>query len=579
MSIEVVIPVIGQNIKKAKITDWLKKVGDTVEAGEPLLLVEAEKVSMEVESPGKGILARILVPEKEEAPVGSVVAIVAESGEEIGDDSCDNKNSNSFDNDVVAEKAKGESIASGEKGERHIVIIGGGSGGYVAAIRAAQLGAQVTLVEKKALGGTCLHTGCMPTKAYLAKASVLEKLKKSSVFKNRENVTVDMEELAAVKDTAIVELEYGISTLLSDNGITVIKGTAVLQENVKVSIEPDEGQRFEVDADNVIIATGARPVILPGVEVDGQAIHTTDTIWNLRSIPKKILIVGTGAVGVEFACIFNALGSAVTLIEAMPEIMPFLDSEISKSLGESLENRGIEIMTATKILSAQKEEKKVKAVISGEKGDFVADVDMILMAIGRVPVTRGLNLESCGVKLEKGAIAVNSRMETDAPGIYAVGDVVGGVMLAHAAFMEADVAVENIMGGYREAHYPKVPNCIYSFPEVGAIGMTEEDARIKYDDVSVGRFPIYANGKARVSGETEGMVKILSDMSTGEILGAHILCEHATELIGEFALGITAEATVEEVANTLKAHPTLSESLAEAAMALSGLAIHLPPKN
>ncbi|UCF92432.1 MAG: dihydrolipoyl dehydrogenase [Desulfobacterales bacterium] len=577
MSVDVVIPVIGKSVKKGKILEWLKQEGEPVAQGEPIVVVEAEKVSVEIEAPASGILAQILVEAGLEVPIGTRVALIAREGEELAAlpaAVAEAERSAVRPREPVVSAGVGQAPAAGA--ERHILIIGGGSGGYMAAIKAAQMGARVTLVEKAKIGGTCLHTGCMPTKSYLARAKVLEQIKRLGVFKGQEGVAIDMKKMAAVKNEAVAELETGLNALLASHGVNIIKGTAQFADPKQIRTQTADGQVRETVADSVIIATGARPFVPPGIKIDGKYVHTTDTIWNVKKVPRRVLIVGSGAVGVEFASIFNSLGSKVAVIEMLPQAMPYLDQEIAAELRGYLEDRGITIRASTQIMAAEQQRTMVEAVLRGPAGENKSAYDLVLIAAGRVPVTEGLNLEKVGIQVEKGGIKVNARMETTATGVYAVGDAVGGLMLAHAAFMEALVAVENIMGGVREADYAKVPNCIYSFPEFGSVGLTEDEARRRGGEVSVGRFPIYANGKARVSGDTEGMVKIIADMSTGEILGVHILCDHATELIGEYALAMTSEVTIEEAALTIKGHPTLSESLTEAAMTLTGGACHLP---
>jgi dihydrolipoamide dehydrogenase len=317
------------------------------------------------------------------------------------------------------------------------------------------------------------------------------------------------------------------------------------------------------------------PSDIPGVAVDGSCIHNTDTIWTLDHVPARLLIAGSGAVGTEFACIYNALGASVKLVEVLDKAMPGLDREIADVLSVSLHKRGIDLMTATGILKAEISDGVVSATLGNGETESTESFDCLLVAAGRRPEIEGLDLKQAGIATDRGAIVVGPDMRTSADHTYAIGDVTGPPMLAHAAFHEADVAVDNIFGATRRVDYRKIAYCVYSYPEVGSVGLTEEQARDAYPDCKISRFPFKANGKAMVCGETEGMVKIIFEDTLGELLGAHIIGEHATELIANFATAVSSELTIDEIAATVMAHPTLSEAMAEAAQAGVGHALHI----
>jgi dihydrolipoamide dehydrogenase len=570
MPFEIRVPYLGHNVEKASVIRWLKAEGQILKEKEVIVELEAEKAVMEIESPVEGTLAGIYTPEGSQVKPGDLMGIVAVAGDTdaIAEPLREQR-------DAPADKASGPPSVEVHETPKRIVIIGGGPGGYTAAIKAAQGGAAVTLVEKAKLGGTCLHTGCMPTKAYLSKAKILEQLCASKMFSGSEGVHLDIKKLMIAKDSAVGDLTNGLALLMKRYRIKVENGTATLSGPKKVSIQPQGEAPFEIEPDAVIIAAGSTPAGIPGVEVDGRRIHNTDTIWNLNSVPKRMLIAGSGAVGVEFACIYNALGAKVTLVEILEQAMPGLDREIAAELGKALKARGIDLLTATGIMQARKTDARVYATLGNGTAGKERAFDCLLIATGRRPEINGLGLETAGVATHRGAISVGPDMRTSAVDVYAIGDVIGPPMLAHAAFHEADVAVANIFGSSLRTDYRKIPYCVYSFPEVGSIGWTEEQARKQNPRGKTARFPFNANGKAMVCGETEGMVKLIFDDDLGEILGVHIIGEHATELIANFSTALSAELTIDEVAAAVMAHPTLSEALAEAARAALGRALHI----
>lgn len=463
------------------------------------------------------------------------------------------------------------------KDARHdVLIIGGGPGGYVAAIRAHQRGLNVGLVERDALGGICLNWGCIPTKALLYSAGILDSIKNAK----QHGVIVDnvkTDYAAAQKNSrqASDRLRKGVEYLMRSNKVTVYEGTARIAAPGKVTVEGKDGQKT-VEAKNIIIATGARPRSLPGLDVDGKYILTSREALAMTKLPKSMVVIGAGAIGVEFASVFNSFGVKVTIVEALPRILPLEEPEISQELTKLFKRRGIDILTGAMVKQVDKGKNGVTVQVTVDDKEQKIEADQVLVAIGVAPNSENLGLEGVGVKVDRGFIQVNERMQTNVPGIYAIGDVIGGPQLAHVASEEGILAVEAIAGGeVRPIEYDKVPRATYCHPQVAAVGLTEEQAREKGYDVKTGTFPLRGNGLAVATGRTDGFVKIVAESRYDEILGVHILAPEASELMAEIGLGLTIETTLHDVAATIHAHPTLSEAVREAAMAAMGEAIHI----
>ncbi len=458
-----------------------------------------------------------------------------------------------------------------------VTVIGGGPGGYVAAIRAAQLGAHVLLVEKDQLGGTCLNRGCIPTKAMLADAKLYHQVKDSTVL-NAEGLRVNMEKLLERKDGVVKNLRSGVGMLVKNNGITLSMGKARFLDSRTLEIETQQGKE-QVKSSKTIIATGSVSAQLPSVPVDGKTILTSTEMLTLSAIPKDLVVIGGGYIGMEFACLFNGLGSNVTVIEMLPAILTTEDEEIARGLIAILKNRGIQIHTETKVKEAKNRGGRAEVTVVNKEGkEQVFRAEKALMAVGRSPYTEGLQLDKAGVALNGKFIKVNEKMETTAPGIYAIGDVTGRQMLAHKASAEGIAAAENAAGKRATVDYTKIPNCIFTFPEIASIGLTEKQAKEKGLELSIGRFPFVNNGRALATGGSEGLVKIVAEKELGQVLGVHILGDHATDMIGGSALALALEATTDELGKTVQAHPTLMEAVAEAALDAMREAIHLPKK-
>jgi len=461
-----------------------------------------------------------------------------------------------------------------------VIFIGGGPAGYVGAIRCAQLGLNTAVVEREGLGGTCVLWGCIPAKALLEAASLATRVKHAAEFGvNVGEVKYDFG--VAMKRSRDVSSKNskGVEFLFKKNKITWIKGTGTLGPNKTVKVALDGGKGDSHTATKaVVISTGSRVKGLPqaGLELNKTTVISSDEALILEKAPKTIAIVGAGAVGCEFADVFAAFGSKVTLIEVMPQILPLEDADCGAEVGRSFKKRGIDVMTGAKLTSAKVGKSSVKLTVEagGAKKDLEADI--VLVATGRAPNIDNVGLKEAGVALtDRGFIKINERMETSVKGVYAIGDVAGPPMLAHKGEREGMVVAEVIAGKkFHPVNYGNVPNATYCHPEVASIGLTEAQVKEKKLDYKVGKFPFSANGRARTSGETDGFVKIIRDAKYGEILGAHIVGAHATELIHELAVARENEFTVEEIELAIHAHPTLSEAIAEATLDAMGRMIH-----
>lgn len=451
--------------------------------------------------------------------------------------------------------------------EKELVIIGSGPGGYVSAIKAAQLGLKVTLIEKEYLvGGTCLNVGCIPTKALLKSALFLEKMKNSEEFGIKANeITYDLNAIFERKNRIVKQLTNGVGGLLIKNKVEVLQGKAAFKDNRTIIVNDTE-----IAFKNLIISTGSNPIELKlqGLEKN-RVIYSTEAL-NLKEIPDKMVIIGGGVIAVEIATIFNALGSNVTIIEMMPEILPLLDSELVANLKEQLEKKQIKIMTNSTVVEILEGGVRVK----GPGQIREVDCSTVLVAIGRKPNLDELHLENTDIKFNKKGIEVNSQMQTNVAGIYAIGDVVPTPQLAHVASKEGIVAVSNIAGQRCNMKYNGIPSCVFTIPEVASVGMTEEEVKKAGIEYRVGKFPLANNGKAMVEGSTEGLVKLIISAEDELVLGVHIMAPQAAEMIHQASLTISVEATVEEMISAIYPHPTVSEAVCEAAMAVKGQAIH-----
>ena len=582
MATEIIMPKAGIDMTEGQIIKWNKKEGDKVETGEILLEIMTDKTSMELEAEDSGYLIKIIKGDGETVPVTEVIGYIGAEGEvapegiskdtvETSENVSDKKEMEPIKEREIEER---NTAVKSEKGEDEfdVVVIGGGPAGYVAAIRAAQVGGKVAVVEKSELGGTCLNRGCIPTKTFLKNAEIIEGIEMSSkrgIILENEKFTVDMPKVVSLKNEIVKTLTNGVQGLLKSNSIKIFKGVGKINKDKDVVINGEKVLR----TNKIILAGGSKvgSVNIPGIE--SKRVLTSDDILDLKELPKSLAVIGGGVVGVELGQAYLSFGSEVTVIEMMDRIVPGVDREASETLKKALEKKGMKILTSSKIKEIIDEGDKLRIKLE-DKEDVVAE--KALLSIGRVP-----DLEAVGeldLEMERGKIKVDKYMETSVKGVYAPGDINGIKMLAHAAFRMGEVAAENaILGNHREIKLETTPSAIYTIPEVGMVGLTEEEAKEKYD-INIGKFAFVGNGRALASGDTTGFVKVIADKKYGEILGVHIVGQSAAEIINEASSLMAMEITVDEVIKTIHGHPTFSEALFEACADVLGEAIHLPKK-
>ncbi len=458
---------------------------------------------------------------------------------------------------------------------KKVIIIGGGPGGYVAAIRAAQLGAKVILAEKDEIGGTCLNRGCIPTKSLLHDAKLLRSIRRSPVFQSL--LQGDFDPLASMmerKEKVVRELVKGVEMLLESHRVTVKSARAELLGPNQVVLLYGGEEKEIIEADAVILAPGSKSKGLPGISPDGDKIITSDDALSTKKIPSEIVIIGGGYIGVEFATMFNALGSKVTMVEILDTILSGLEPELVRNLRRVLEKDNVRVLTQSSVEKINPFGEALKLTVKTPQGIQEMAADQLLLAVGRTP-NLDLNFAKAGIEVTSAGVSVNHRMETTVPSIYAIGDATGGTMLAHVAMEEGVVAAENIMGGEREKTNQPIPLCIFAYPEIASVGLTEKEAKAR-GEIKIGRFPFRSNPKAVISGETEGLIKVVVDRKTDKILGVHIIGHEATALISIASSLMREDVTLKEFSRIIQAHPTSSEALKEAFLDANGMALHLP---
>ena len=573
MALEIIMPKAGIDMTEGEIVEWKKKVGEPVKQGEILLEIMTDKTNMELEAEEDGYLIAILKEAGETVPVTEVIGYLGAEGENAPTGGVSETKSEEAPK-VEEEPKEVKETPKPKKSDSayDVVVIGGGPAGYVAAIKAAQVGGKVAIVEKSELGGTCLNRGCIPTKAYLHNAEIIEGVKHAAgrgIMIENPNFTVDMDKVLGMKSKVVKKLVGGVGALLKSNGVDVFKGVGTITKDKNVLVN---GEKL-VETDKIIFAGGSKVsrINIPGM--DSKLVMTSDDILELNEVPETLAVIGGGVVGVELGQAFSTFGSKVTVVEMMDRIVPGMDAEVSNTLRTALEKKGMTIMTSTKLQEIVEKDDKLHIKLEG-KEDLV--VDRALLSIGRVPDLEGIG--EVEFELERGRIKVDEFMETSVKGIYAPGDINGTKMLAHAAFRMGEVAAENaVNGNHHVAKLDLTPAAIYTMPEVAMVGLTEEQAREKYD-ISVGKFSFAANGRAIASDEDFGFIKVIADKKYGEILGVHIIGPAAAEIINEASSIMEMEITVEEMLKTIHGHPTYSEVMYEAFADVLGLAVHAPKK-
>ena len=568
MATELLMPKMGLTMTEGTIDEWKVKEGDAVKKGDVLYSVATDKLTNDVESDVDGVLLKIVVAAGETAPCKAVVGWIGAAGEAVPETAAAAPA-------APAAAAPAAPAAPAAAASGTVLVVGGGPGGYVAAIRAAQLGAKVTMIEKDKVGGTCLNRGCMPTKAMLHSSEIYAAATKSAdIGIIGKDVQVDWEKVQGFRASVVEKLTSGVKALCKLNKVKVVEGEAVFTGPKTVQVGADS-----YTADKVIIAAGSYPIIpgIPGLKESKAMIDSTGCL-ELDHIPESLLVIGGGVIGLELGSVYNRYGTKVTVVEMMPKLLPGMDGELTAMLQAKLQGEGLEILTSSQVVSVADTAKGAKVTVKAADGEKVYEAEKILVCVGRGPATDGLGLDKAGVKVEKGFIQTDARMETNVPGVYAIGDCTGKLMLAHAAMAMGETAAENAMGGEKTFDPDQSPSCAYVGPEFAGVGFTEERAKELGLDYKVGKFPTNGNGRSLVAGHTDGMIKILAGTKYGEILGVHILAPSATELIEEAALAIKLEATLEEFTDTIHCHPTVAEAVREAGLAVDKKAIHIPNK-
>ena len=576
MAFELKMPQLGLTMEEGTVSKWVKHEGDEVKVGDVVVEITTDKLTNEVTSEAEGTMLKIVAQEGDDVPVKGTLAWIGKPGEQVGGAPAAAAPAVPFAPAAPVAPAK-------PAGDTSVIVIGGGPGGYVAAIRAAQLGAKVTLIEKQYLGGTCLNVGCIPTKCLLHSAELVEDIKNQGkdIGVEVDGVKVNFQQVIAHKNDISKKLTSGVAGLLKMNKVKKIDGEATFVGEKKLSVKKADGTTEEMTADAIIVATGSvnsQPPI-PGLKENPNCIDSTGAL-SLEKLPKTMVVIGGGVIGLELACAYAGFGTKITVVEAMDHMLPMLDGDLTKIGVAHMKKMGMEFNLECPVQSVEESPVGAKVVCKNKAGEIVSfEAEKVLVAIGRKANTASLNLEAGKLDNDRGRIIVNDKMETSVPGVYAIGDcVMGHAQLAHTASAMGEVAAENIMG--QEAHYDEKtnPTCVYIEPEAASVGLTEEQCKAQGLDYKVGKFPMSANGKALILNGGEGIVKIIAGKEFGEILGMHIIGPRATDLICEGALAIEGEMTLDEIIATIHSHPTVTETMREAALQAEKRAIHTSNK-
>ncbi|MEA4993569.1 MAG: dihydrolipoyl dehydrogenase [Oscillibacter sp.] len=581
MATEVLMPKMGLTMTEGTIEEWKKKEGDAVKAGDILYSVATDKLTNDVECDTDGTLLKILVGEGETVACKTVVAYIGQPGEAVpaAGGAASASSASAAEAAPAAAPASVPVTIAPAGGAKTVLVVGGGPGGYVAAIRAAQLGAKVTLIEREHLGGTCLNIGCIPTKCLLHSAELISQIKEqgAEIGVKVDNITVDFPQVISHKNDISKKLTSGVAGLLKLNKVTKLDGEAAFTAPKTLLVKKSDGSSETMTADAMIVATGsvnfAPPI--PGLKENPNCIDSTGAL-SLEKLPESMVVIGGGVIGLELACAYSAFGTKITVVEALDHMLPMLDGDLTEIGVAHMKKMGVEFHLECPVQAVEPSPVGAKVVCKNKAGETVSfEAEKVLVAIGRRANTASLNLEAAGLNNDRGRIVVNEKMETSVPGVYAIGDcVMGYAQLAHTASAMGEVAAENICGVPAVYDEKTNPTCVYMEPEAAGVGLTEEQCKAKGIAYKVGKFPMSANGKALILNGGEGLVKIIADEKYGEVLGMHIIGPRATDLIAEGALALRLEATVEELISTIHSHPTVTETMREAALNVEKRAIH-----
>ena len=587
MPTDIRVPALGESVTFATVARWMKKPGDALVADEPLVELETDKVTVEVNAPAAGLLGAIDAADGAEVAVGALLGRIEAAGASFAPETASPPSTHpepeaapapvqAETRPAQAQHAAPQSPAATVEKDYDVIVIGGGPGGYVAAIRAAQLGLRTACVEMRAtLGGTCLNIGCIPSKALLQSSEnfheVLGSFKDHGI--NVTGVTLDLARMQKRKDEVVAANVNGVAFLFKKNKVDWLKGAGRISAPGQVSVDDKT-----YGAKHIVIATGSESIPLPGVTVDEARIVSSTGALELDAVPKRMVVIGGGYIGLELGSVWHRLGAEVTVIEYLDKLVPGMDGEIGKTFERVLGKQGLKFRLSTKVTGAVANETGVELTVEPAKGGpaETLQADVVLVSIGRRPYTANLGLAEAGVALdERGFVKIDKHYRTNVEGIFAIGDVITGPMLAHKAEEEGVAVAELIAGLAGHVNYGVIPGVVYTWPEVASIGATEE--MLKRDGVvyNIGKFPFTANGRARAIGSTDGFVKILADKTSDRVLGAHIIGPDAGTLIAEIATAMEFGASAEDIARTCHAHPSLSEAVKEAALAVDGRALHI----